>query len=144
MLLCISVLAFFFLKGGHLIPLILKLFGSEGVRAVAGEVGLQHIARFSLPLTIVALVLTLGLTFIIGRAVCGYGCPVGALQELLCDIPTERIGIRKLILPSRISFFIRLVVLFIIVGLYLALGLDLIQVIAPYQLWRIEIAVPGG
>ncbi len=142
-LLCISVVAFFFLKGGHLIPLIPKLLGSEGVRAAAGEVGLEHVARFSIPLTILALILTLGLTFLIGRGVCGYGCPVGALQELLYDIPTERRGIKKLILPPRLSFFIRLGALCMIVLLYLAFDLDLIQVIAPYQLWRIEVVVPG-
>jgi polyferredoxin len=123
--------------------LILKLLGSEGVRAAAGEVGFQHIERFSLPLSIVALVLTLGLTLFIGRAVCGYGCPVGSLQELLYDIPIEYKGIKKLILPTKLSFFIRLGMLFMIIGLYLTLGLDLIQVIAPYQLWRIDLAVPG-
>jgi len=89
-LLSVTVLAFFFLQGGHLITLIPKLFGAEGIRAAAGEVGAGHVARYSLTLTMVALVLTLGLTFIIGRAVCGYGCPIGALQELLYDIPTGK------------------------------------------------------
>ena len=140
-LLSTTVLAFFFLKGGHLIPLITRLLGSEGVRAAAGEVGIQHVAKFSWPLTIVALALTLGLTYFIGRAICGYGCPVGALQEILYDVSTGRAS--KLVLPSKFSFFIRLGVFFMIIGLYLLFGLDIIQVIAPYQLWTMEVAVPG-
>jgi polyferredoxin len=141
--LTVTALAFFFLQGGHLIPLITRVLGSEGVRAVAGEVGRGHIATYSVPLAIVALALTLALTFVSGRAVCGYGCPVGAVQELLYDVPTGRKGKCKLNLPTRVAFPIRLGVLGIIVGLYLAFGLDLIQVISPYQLWRLEFVIPG-
>jgi polyferredoxin len=92
---------------------------------------------------VVALVLTLGLTFFIGRAVCGYGCPVGTLQELLYDVPTGKKGKNKLIVPTKITFFIRLGVLCVIVGLILAFDLNLINIIAPYQFWRLEIVIPG-
>ncbi len=142
-LLSVTVLAFFFLQGGHLITLIPKLFGAEGIRAAAGEVGAGHVARYSLTLTVVALILTLGLTFIIGRAVCGYGCPVGALQELLYDVPTGKKGKNKLIVPTKITFWIRLGVLGLIIGLILAFNIDLINIIAPYQFWRLEIVIPG-
>ena len=141
--LSMTILAFFFLQGGHLIPLISKLMGSEGVRAVTGEVGVKHITTYSLPLTLVALALTLGLTFVIGRAVCGYGCPVGAVQELLYDVPTGKKGGHKLILPTKLTFVIRLLVLTVIVSLYFTFGFDIIQIIAPYQLWRLEIVIPG-
>jgi len=141
--LTITVLAFFFLQGGHLIPLILRVLGSEGVRAVAGEVGRGHIATYSVPLAIVALVLTLALTFVLGRAVCGYVCPVGAVQELLYDVPTGKKGKGKLFLPTKVAFPIRLGALGLMIGLYLAFGIDLIQVIAPYQLWRFELVIPG-
>jgi polyferredoxin len=142
-LLSVTVLAFFFLQGGHLITLIPKLFGAEGVRAAAGEVGAGHVERYSLTLTVVALVITLGLTFVIGRAVCGYGCPVGALQELLYDVPTGKKGKNKLIVPTKITFFVRLGVLVLIIGLILAFDLNLINIIAPYQFWRLEIVIPG-
>ena len=141
--LIITVLVFFFLQEGHLIPLIPKLMGSEGVKAAADEVGIRHIAKYSFSLTVVALTLTLGLTFIIGRVVCGYGCPVGASQELLYDVPTSRKDNNKLIVPTKVTFIIRLAVLGLIIGLYLALDLDLIQIIAPYQLWRLELVIPG-
>jgi hypothetical protein len=42
-LLGITVFVFFFLDGGHLITLVTKLIGSEGVRAAAGEVGQHHV-----------------------------------------------------------------------------------------------------
>lgn len=142
-LLTVTVLAFFVLQGGHLIPLIPKLFGAEGVRAVAGEVGAGHVARYSFTLTVVALALTLGLTFIIGRAVCGYGCPVGALQELLYEVPTGKKGRNKVIVPTKITFWIRLGVLGLMITLILAFNLDLLNIIAPYQFWRLEIVIPG-
>jgi len=142
-LLTVTVLAFFFLDGGHLITLVPKLMGSEGVRAAAGEVGEHHVETYSAPLAAVGLVVTLGLTFVMGRAVCAYGCPVGAVQELVYDVPTGSKGRGKLILPTKKAYFIRLAGLIMIVGLYLGFGLDLIQVIAPYQLWTMGVTFPG-
>jgi len=52
-----------------LITLIPKLMGSEGLRAAAGEVGEQHVETYSTPLAVVGLAVTLGLTFVIGRAI---------------------------------------------------------------------------
>jgi len=143
-LLSVTILVFFILQGGHLIPLIPKLFGAEGIRAAAREVGAGHVARYSLTLTVGALVLTLGLTFVVGRAICGYGCPVGALQELLYDVPTGKKGKNKLIIPTKITFWLRLGVLGLIIGLILAFNIDLINIVAPYQLWRLEIVIPGA
>lgn len=37
------IVAFFFLPGGHLITIVPKLLGSEGVRAVAGELGVSQV-----------------------------------------------------------------------------------------------------
>ncbi len=126
-----------------MITLIPRLIGSEGVTAAAGEVGEQHVATYSAPLAAVGLAVTLGLTFVMGRAVCGYGCPVGAVQELAYDVPTGSKGKGKLVLPTRTSFAIRLVALGAIVGLYLGFGVDIIQVISPYQLWTLDLIFPG-
>jgi len=142
-LLSVTVLVFFFLESGHLITLIPKLIGSEGVRASLGEVGERHVEMYSTSLALVALAFLLGLTFIVGRAVCGYGCPVGAVQELLYDVPTGKSKRGKLILPTRVAFLIRLVMLGVIVGSFLVLGVDLIEEIAPYQLWQLELVFPG-
>jgi polyferredoxin len=142
-LLGVTVLVFFFLDSGHLITLIPKLMGSEGVTAMAGEVGQRHVETYSQPLALLSLAVTLGLTFVAGRAVCGYGCPVGTVQELAYDIPIRSKGKGKVTLPTKATFSIRLVVLGIIVGLYLAFGFDLIQAIAPYQLWTLELVFPG-
>jgi len=138
-----NILAFFFLPGGHLIELIPKLMGAEGVRATAGEVGVGHVETYSVLGALLILALTLGSTFFMGRAVCGYGCPVGAVQELLYDIPTGRKGENKLMIPTGAASTVRIGVLGLIVGSYLTLGIDLIREIAPYQLWRFEIVTPG-
>ena len=138
-----TVIAFFFLPGGHLIQLITKLIGSEGVRAVAGEVGTAHVALYSIPGALAMLALTLGSSLLIGRAVCGYGCPVGAVQEIFYDVPTGKKGKTKLIIPTKAASLIRAGVLILVVGLYLSLGIDLIREVAPYQLWRLELVIPG-
>ncbi|NIQ06458.1 MAG: 4Fe-4S binding protein [Candidatus Korarchaeota archaeon] len=106
--LSVTVFIFFLLPGGHLITIIPKLLGSLGVRAIAGEVGEQHIEKYSFSLAVVALVITLGITMVVGRALCGYGCPVGAVQELFYEIPTGKNGEGKLIVPTKLTFFIRI------------------------------------
>ena len=136
-----AVFAFFMLPAGHLIGLMPKL-GSVGVRGETGEVVSSQVVTYSFPLALLALILTLGLTFVVGRAVCSYGCPVGAVQELLYEVPTGKNGKNKLILPTKISFFIRLGALGLIIGLFLAFGLGLIQTTAPYQLWGFNFVIP--
>ncbi|KXA93942.1 hypothetical protein AKJ40_00185 [candidate division MSBL1 archaeon SCGC-AAA259M10] len=142
-LLFLTFFVFFFIKGGHLITLVPRLLGSEGVRAAAGEVDWRHFLRFSFPLAVAGLVLTLGATFFIGRALCGYGCPVGVFQELLYSVQDYREKARRFVLSTQWAFGVRLIVLGLIVVLYLGAGLDLVQVVSPYQLWRLEIAIPG-
>jgi len=79
----------------------------------------------------------------LGHAVCGYECPVGSVQELAYDIPTGSRGKGKLFLPTRMSSAIRLVALGMIVGVYLAFGVDIVQMISPYQLWTLDLVFPG-
>ena len=142
-LLSLTFFVFFILEGGHLITLFSKLLGSEGVRASAGEVGWRHIQRHSVTLAIAGLILTLGLTFILGRALCGYGCPVGVFQELLHSIRSRVKKMPGLIIPTKWSYWIRWIIIGITGILILFFGFDLIQIVAPYQLWQLEIAMPG-
>ena len=128
-LLIATLLAFYMLPTGHLIGLMPKL-GSNGVMAETGDVGSGIVAMYTFPLALLTLILTLGLTLVVGRAVCSYGCPVGVVQELLYEVPTGRNGKNKLILPTKISVFIRLGVLGLIVVLFLAFGRGLIQITA--------------
>ncbi len=128
-LLIAALLAFYVLPTGHLIGLMPKL-GSNGVMAETGDVGSGIVTAYSFPLALLALIVTLGLTFFVGRALCSYGCPVGVVQELLYEAPTGKNGGNKLTLPTKISYFIRLGVLGLIVVLVLVFGLGLIQIAA--------------
>jgi len=128
-LLIATLLAFYMLPTGHLIGLMPKL-GSNGVMAETGDFGSGIVATYTFPLALLALVVTLGFTFIVGRAICSYGCPVGVVQELLYEVPTGKNGKNKLIVPTKISYFIRLGVLGLIVVLFFAFGLGLIQIAA--------------
>ncbi|KXB06364.1 hypothetical protein AKJ51_03840 [candidate division MSBL1 archaeon SCGC-AAA382A20] len=141
--LVLTFVVFFFIKGGHLITLVTKLVGSEGVRATAGEVGWGHFTRFSFPLAVAGLISTLGLTFFTGRSLCAYGCPVGVFQELLYRVREYHKKARKILLPTKLTFGVRLAILGVTVGLILAFAFDLVQIVAPYQLWRLEIVIPG-
>lgn len=140
--LILTFLVFFFIKGGHLITLIPKLLGSEGVRAAAGEVGLSHFEKHSFTLSVAGTVLTLGLTFILGRALCAYGCPVGSIQEIIFSIREKKKKISKL-LPVKLAYLVRLLILFLIIIIYLVFSQDLVQFISPYQIWRLELILPG-
>ncbi|MFX1521272.1 MAG: 4Fe-4S binding protein [Promethearchaeota archaeon] len=128
-LLIATLLAFYMLPTGHLIGLMPKL-GSNGVMAETGPAGSVFVATYTFPLALLAFIITLGLTFVVGRAICSYGCPVGVVQELLYEVPTGKNGKNKLILPAKISYFIRLGALVLIVVLFLAVGLGLIQMTA--------------
>lgn len=74
-----------------------------------------------LPLVIVGLLLFMGFTFVFGRLVCGFICPIGAIQELAYKIPTKKkiIASKALILVVQVVFFI----LFIGLGIFFSIAL---------------------
>ncbi len=74
-----------------------------------------------LPLVIVGLLLFMGFTFVFGRLVCGFICPIGAIQELAYKLPTKKkiIASKVLILAVQVIFFI----LFIVLGVFFSIAL---------------------
>jgi len=74
-----------------------------------------------LPLVIFGLVLFMVFTLVFGRLVCGYVCPIGAIQELAYKIPTRKklIARKASILVVQVIFFI----LFIGLGMFFSIAL---------------------
>ena len=90
---------------------------------------LGNTRQLGAPVALAALVLFVFvvLAFVFGRAFCGYVCPIGAIQELIYQLPLRKLKIRNknITVAIRFIFFIAfMVVLFVSsVGLLKYLGL---------------------
>lgn len=71
-----------------------------------------------------------------GRLYCGWGCHLGALQELLYTVP-----LKKFRIPFFISNTLRLLVFVAIIAAALIFGLDLLGPVDPYQLFNFNTAL---
>ena len=57
-------------------------------------------------LAIGVLVVFVVLTFIFGRAFCGYVCPIGAVQELIYRLPVKKIRFSNKVIPVALHFIL--------------------------------------
>lgn len=73
------------------------------------------------PVARLLLVVFVLLTFIFGRAFCGYTCPIGTVQELLYSLPVKKLKINNKVVP----LVIRLVVLptFVVLAAVYSIGI---------------------
>lgn len=86
---------------------------------------LGNTAQLMAPIGVVIamLVLFVVLAFILGRSFCGYGCPIGAVQELAYLVPVKKLRIRSKAVP----LVFRLTVLGVFVGLALASSIGILK-----------------
>ncbi len=86
---------------------------------------------------VVMLVVLLALTWASNKIICGYGCQLGLLQDLL-----HRAKLPKWQPPFWLSNTVRAVAFVGLIGGLLVAGLDWIGVIDPFRLFQFDLTVP--
>jgi len=95
----------------------------------------------TVPLTmmVVLVVLLLGLTIVSNRSICGWGCQLGLLQDLLYRAPVPK---REVSL--RVSLVTRTVFLVTLVAGALVWGVNLLGVINPFGVFQMQLSLVSG
>ncbi len=103
------------------------------IRTLLTAVLVQH--QFLLPIAamLVILLLTVGIS---NKSICGWGCQLGLLQDLL-----HRVPLPKWNPPLWLSNGIRIVAFVALVGGIAAAGLDWIGLVDPFQLFQFHLTV---
>ena len=83
------------------------------------------------------LVILLVLTWVSNKAICGYGCQLGLLQDLL-----HRVPLPKWQPPFWVSNTIRIIAFVGLMGSLIASGLDWIGLIDPFRLFQFDLTLP--
>ncbi len=102
--------------------------------------------------TLVPMIIALGLlllsTLVVGRAFCGYACPLGAMQELLSHFKFKASAAGQqsvkgaVAVSERAAKYIRVVVLAVLVAITLIWGIAIIQLTSPFLGFRVFVQ-PG-
>ncbi|NLG28928.1 MAG: 4Fe-4S binding protein [Chloroflexi bacterium] len=88
---------------------------------------------------VLMLAVLLGLVWVSNKSVCGWGCPLGLLQDLLHRVPT-----RKYKPPFWLSNGVRIVAFVALVAGLVVAGLDWIGLIDPFQIFRANVSLAIG
>jgi len=90
--------------------------------------------KIPLRLSIFMPVVMLGLVLISNKSICGWGCQLGLLQDLLYRAPVPKIDVK-----FKISNTVRILFFFTFVATLAITGLDLIGLINPFKLFRLSL-----
>jgi polyferredoxin len=95
------------------------------------------VRRMVVPAVVGMLVILLLVSWISNKSICGYGCQLGLLQDLL-----HRVPLPKWQPPFRLTQSVRVLSLMTLVGGLSLLSLDWIGVIDPFQIFRFNLRGP--
>jgi len=99
--------------------------------------GLRGAAPLTFSIVIVGLLL--GLTVVSNRSICGWGCQLGLLQDLLYKAPVPK---RKVSL--RVSLVTRVVFLVLLVASAVILGENLLGLVNPFRVFQLNLTLVSG
>ncbi|MBN1318388.1 MAG: 4Fe-4S binding protein [Anaerolineales bacterium] len=121
---------------GFLIPGDLNPNPPASLRTLLASLLVKHQI---IPLVAGMLVILLVTVWISNKSICGWGCQLGLLQDLLYRAPLP-----KFKLPFRITNSVRLIALAALVAGLVAAGVDWIGVIDPFKLFTLDIPMASG
>jgi polyferredoxin len=98
--------------------------------------GLLSPRKIAIPLAVM-LVALLGVSWLSNKAICGYGCQLGLLQDLL-----YRVGVPKWQPRFRVSNGVRVLAFAGLVGGLALSGLDWVGVIDPFRIFQFDLTWP--
>lgn len=115
-----------------------NLFGTLfGARPAAAQMATG--ARPPVGPAVGMLVVLLALVWVSNKSICGWGCPLGLLQDLL-----HRVPFRKYKPSFRLSNGVRVVAFALLLGGLASLSLDWIGLIDPFQIFKLDMTLAIG